>query len=150
MPQISGLTEQQRALAEIMAVLKEIEKINFFIEIPNPTNLWELRFSVPVEESSDLNEPDEDALAAETHKEEAQARESQKTRRNSKNSKDKEKKARIKTHNTYSVPLYCEDKDGLYQYILNFKAQKREHVLNLAKEFNIVLDQNDRAILGIE
>ena len=135
MPQIHGLKEQQQALSEINQILKEIEGINAFLAVPNPTNMFELKFSVPVENTKKETVNSLDAIDASTETGE--------------NNSSKAKRAKRKKEETYSSPLYCEDIEELYKFVHLYKTKKKDHVLMLSEKYHIFLDDADKIVLGI-
>ena len=124
MPCIQGLDEQKKAFDDICRILKELKGINSFLELKNPTKIYEISFQVLVsdEEEEEINLTE-----------------------NGKNSKKKKPK-----YTRYSAPFICPNDEVLRDGIMLYKKSKVDIVRELASKFNIYLDAEDEEILRLD
>lgn len=135
MAQIYRFEESKRALAEIELMIKEIKLINDFLQMKNPSGIYEISFKQEHTEG-DVEERNADA-----------ALESEMT--DNSDNKGKRKMKKGKKSDTFSAPFLCEDPKVVRTYVLCFKKTKVKKVRELSKEFNIFLDEKDESILNM-
>ena len=61
---ITGLKESEQALVEIIKILKELESINTFMKVENPTALYKLSFTVRNADAYEAAQPEKAAKKA--------------------------------------------------------------------------------------